>query len=118
MEPAKTKAFYNTIQLNDCELKEESEKAIGLQIVIKKIYTGNPFREISPWQMKHYLEGRLEKRVNINSVRRSISNLKNERILVKTEFMRKGDEGKNEHYYVLNSEVRHGIAIQKKLFEE
>jgi hypothetical protein len=47
----------------------------------------------------------LGKKVNINSVRRSISNLKNENILIKTDKMIMGDEGKNEHLYKLTRKL-------------
>lgn len=95
------KAFYNTINLDQNELKVESAKAKGLQDTIEVLFKTNPLKEYSGWQMKHLLENYLEKKININSVRRSITNLKNENVLTKTDKMVKGDEGKNEHLYRL-----------------
>ena len=94
--------FYNTIQLTEIQWKDENEKAMALQNVIKNVFTGNPGKQISPWQMKAFLEGLTSRKTNINSVRRSISNLKNEAFLIKTCNMRMGEEGKNEHYYVFD----------------
>lgn len=93
--------FYNTIDLNPAQLAIESEKALGLQTMIQNVFTANPTQEISGFQMKHYLEGKLFKKVNINSVRRSMSNLKNDKVIIKTVKMRIGDEGKPEHLYML-----------------
>lgn len=95
------KPFYNTINLTPTQLAVENAKASGLQAVIEVLFKVNPLKEYSGWQMKHLLEKYLDKKVNINSVRRSITNLKNEEILTKTETMVMGDEGKNEHLYRL-----------------
>lgn len=95
-----TQEFYNTINLGEIEWKDENAKALALQNIIKNIYTGNPGKEISPWQMRAFVEGLTGNKTNINSVRRSITNLKNELFLLKTTNMRIGDEGKSEHHYV------------------
>lgn len=96
-----TKPFYNTIDLSPNELKVENAKSKGLQDTIEVLFKTNPLKEYSGWQMKHLLEIYLEKKININSVRRSITNLKNEGVLSKTDKMVMGDEGKNEHLYRL-----------------
>lgn len=96
--------FYNSIQLTDIEWKGENEKALALQNIIKNIFTANPGKQISPWQMRDFLEGLTGSRTNINSVRRSITNLKNEKFLIKTTNMRLGNEGKNEHFYVFDKD--------------
>ena len=95
--------FYNTISLSEIQWNIENEKSKGLQKVIETVFTENPKAEISGWLMKNYLEAKLNKRVNLNSVRRSISNLKNEGKLFKTPKMRMGEEGQPEHLYALNS---------------
>jgi hypothetical protein len=92
--------FYNTISLNDIEWEAENNKAIAMQETIKKIFWANPEKEISGWQMQQYLEEKQKKRINILSVRRCMSNLKNELFLYKTLNMRTGSEGKPEHYYI------------------
>lgn len=97
----KSLPFYNTIDLSTNELKLESAKAKGLQDTIEVLFKTNPLKEYSGWQMKHLLEIYLERKININSVRRSITNLKNENVLSKTDKMVMGDEGKNEHLYRL-----------------
>lgn len=93
--------FYNNIKLTEDQWQGENKKSLFLQTVIFNVYKSNPGIKISGWQMRDYLAAKLNKRVNINSVRRSISNLKNEFKVSKTEDMRLGNEGKNEHYYVL-----------------
>jgi hypothetical protein len=95
--------FYNTINLTPEQWKEENEKAAGLQAKIEVIYKANPAKKFSSWQMQELLTGLLGKKVNINSVRRSITNLKNDGVLLKTDTMRTGQEGKNEHLYALKS---------------
>ena len=99
-----TQEFYNTINLGEIEWQAENKKALALQVIIKNIYTGNPGKEISPWQMRAFVEGLTGTRTNINSVRRSITNLKNELFLLKTTNMRIGEEGKSEHHYVYDKE--------------
>lgn len=115
-----TKPFYNTIDLSPNELKVESANAMALQNVIEVFFKLNPFKEYSGWQMKHILEQIMEKKININSVRRSITNLKNKNILTKTNEMRIGDEGKKEHFYRLTWISEHiktnGKPIQTDLF--
>lgn len=93
--------FYNTIQLTEPEWQFENEKSASLQSKILKVYEQNPTQEISPWQMKDWLDTTLRKNHNILSVRRSISNLKNDLKLEKTVNMRIGKEGKPEHFYKL-----------------
>lgn len=118
--------FYNTIQLTDIEWATENEKASALMTIIRKVYEANPSTEISGWQMKDYLDFKLNKKHNILSVRRSISNLKKGDILKRTSLMRMGNEGKNEHFYVLSGgekpveKVMDGVSISdhaKKIIE-
>ena len=107
--------FYNTIQLSEIEWTDENNKAIALQDTIEKIFRLVPDKKITPWQMQEYLSEASKRKVNINSVRRSISNLKNDMVLLKTTIMRMGPEGKNEHYYVLNTpENANGEFIYRK----
>lgn len=94
--------FYNTIQLSDADWKLENDKAKSLQNIIWQIFENNSGLEISGWQLRDYLEGRMGTKVNINSVRRCLSNLKNDFKLHKTGKMRIGNEGKQEHFYASN----------------
>ncbi len=106
--------FYNTIQLTEPEWQLENEKAASLQSKILKVYEENSEKEISPWQIKHWLDNTLKKNHNILSVRRSISNLKNDLKLEKTGNMRLGPEGKQEHFYrLIGSKVSDKNIYQK-----
>lgn len=99
--------FYNTLELSNEEWNDENIKAAGLQSIIRKVYEHNPGTKISPWQMKWYLEKKLQKRININSTRRSMSNLKNEDVLIILKDKRIGDEGQPEHFYILKKGNEH-----------
>jgi hypothetical protein len=116
-----TKPFYNTINLTTNELKVENAKAKGLENTIEVVFKTSHKLEFSGWQMKHFLEKMLyNQKVNLNSVRRSMTNLKNKGVLTKTEILVMGDEGKNEHLYKLTSKSLpsfvNGKMSQSKLF--
>lgn len=95
--------FYNSINLSDAQWNVENEKAKSLQSIIERVFADNPTIQISGWLMLRYLENKLGKRVNLNSVRRSITNLKKEGKIYKTTIMRTGEEGQPEHLYSLTS---------------
>lgn len=101
--------------LNNEEWEEANRKAIGLQHFIKMVFERNPSLEITPWQMKGYLEFKLNKKVNINSTRRCMSNLKNEDVVLILTSTRIGNEGKSEHFYIwkLGNENRKDIKTEK-----
>lgn len=99
--------FFNSIELNEIEWQAENIIAMKLQALIKKVYQANLGIKISPYQMQDYLMGKLSKKININSVRRSITNLKNEGSLTMLKppnhLLRIGKEGRPEHYYMLTT---------------
>lgn len=107
--------FYNTIYLNADQWKEENEKAKGMQQLIKFICQSNPKIKVSGWLMKRYLERTSERNANINSVRRCLSNLKNEGHLLLLTSTRIGEESKPEHYYIwkVGNEGRKDIKTEK-----
>lgn len=92
--------FYNTICLNNEQWKEENEKAKGLQDLIKFICSQNNKVMVSGWLMKRYLEKVQGHYINLNSVRRCLSNLKNTDVLLILTSTRMGEEKKSEHYYI------------------
>lgn len=106
--------FYNTVEFNEAQWQKANDRAISLQNKIQGIYEANPGVEITPYMVQDYLQGKLGKKPNLNSVRRSISNLKADLIVDKMAKTRIGYEGLPEHYYVL-----HGTAAPgEKLYEK
>jgi hypothetical protein len=94
--------FYNTVEYKPAEWEIANNKAIAMQKLIRGIYEANPGVEITPYMIYDYLVPRLTYKVNLNSVRRSISNLKNEEVIDLIKGKTKiGREGVPEHYYVL-----------------
>lgn len=95
--------FYNTIQLSRDQWEDENCKALKMTVVIKNIYASNPTRELSGWLLENFYRDFFKKKANINSIRRTQSNLKTSDFIIKTTIMRMGDEGKPEHIYVLKT---------------
>lgn len=91
--------YYNTNFLSDEEWKLANEKATGLQKIIDAIFDLNPELKITGWLLKRFLEQKTGRKININSTRRCLSNLKNEMKLFKTGITRIGEEGQPECYY-------------------
>lgn len=106
--------FYNTVEFNASEWEKANDVALGMQKRIEAIYKANPGAQITPYMIQDYLEAKLGKRQNINSVRRSISNLKNEDLLDMLITTRVGKEGVPEHFYVLRGTGPAGVHIYRK----
>lgn len=110
--------YYNSNGLNELEWDQQNDKAISMQNKIKALYEAHPGVPITPYMVQDYLSMQMTKNPNLNSVRRSISNLKNdlviEKLIGKTRI---GKEGLPEHYYVLrgtNSEILEAAELYKK----
>ena len=97
--------FYNTIQLSESQWQDENKKAIALQKIVEAVFTGNIKLKISSTQMFRYVETLLinHQVVNMLSVRRCVSNLKNEMKIIKLKEMIQGEFGKPEHLYTLRT---------------
>lgn len=104
--------FYNTLEFSEEQWQDENKKALFLQKIIERLYLANPTAFLSPWQVRDFLSSKMGKELNINSVRRSITNLKNELKLIKTRKMRMGNAGQTEHHYILYSEEMLMHSIQ------
>lgn len=110
-----TQPFYNSIMLNSKDWEVANDKAAGQEHLVKIVFESNPELAISPWQVRNYLQAKLNKKVNINSTRRCLSNLKNKNVLIILTSTRIGDEGVSEHFYILKSgnEGRYDIKTEK-----
>lgn len=95
--------WYNNLNFSEADWRIENDKALALQKIIENVFEGNPNLEISGWQLRDYLAAKMGKKVNINSVRRTLSNLKNDFRLFKTEKMVIGNEGRPEFLYARKS---------------
>lgn len=106
--------FFNTIEYNAAEWEKANDAAIKMQKQIEGIYRANPGAQITAYMIQDYLEAKLGKRQNINSVRRCISNLKNEDVVDMLKTTRIGKEGVPEHFYVLRGTGPEGVHIYRK----
>jgi len=105
---SESQPFYNTIALNEIQWADENEKAEALQKQVQRLYEANPGVKITPYMVLRHLEKILNRRLNLNSVRRSITNLKNDMVIDKYPGhleMKIGEEGKPEHYYFLRGTI-------------
>lgn len=109
--------FYNTIYLDADQWKEENEKAKGMQRLVKYVCQTNATIKVSGWLMKRYLERTTERKANINSIRRCLSNLKNEGHLLLLTSTRIGEESKLEHYYIWKEGNQNREDIKTEKFE-
>lgn len=112
-----TQDFYNTIFLDEAKWKEYNEKSFAQQKQIEFICSTNIKVMVSGWLMKRYLERITGKNVNINSVRRCLSNLKNADVLLLLTGTRIGEEGKPEHYYIWKIGNENRLDIKKEKFQ-
>jgi len=106
--------FYNTIGLTEKQWKKQNLKAAGLQQIVFLFFKQNWRRHITGWQMWAMLKKALKKNINLLSVRRSLTNLKNEGKIQMLQKLRIGEAGQPEHFYAWKSKKNKGVYINKK----
>lgn len=86
--------YYNTNNLKDETLSVAETKTERQEQKIRKLF--GKFHKMTPSDVFHHFQN-----TPITSVRRGITNLKNEGLLEKTSEMKQGIFGSPEHYYKL-----------------
>ena len=81
----KTESFHNTTNLQGQNLQVAEAQAKSQEQIILEIFKNNPDKGYAPNEIFHKLRS-----VPITSIRRAISNLAKQGVLIKTEVMRKG----------------------------
>ena len=93
-------SYYNTNQESGYTLKSSNVKANSQEESIIKIFTDNPKLSASEAWKIYDSEGVTP----ITSIRRAITNLCNEGLLMKTDDTKEGLYGKKEHIYKISKE--------------
>ncbi len=87
------KSFFNTNNTPEDEMQGEIKNAISQQDKILNFFKINKDKKYTPQEILEILF----KNTPITSVRRAITNLTTEGLLIKTEVTRKGIYGKNNY---------------------
>ena len=90
--------FYNTTNIVGDSLQKEVSNAKTQQNKIMVLFKGSPDKLFTPFEVLE--QTRLS---CINSVRRAMTNLTDEGLLIKTETKRIGSFGKNNYCWKLNT---------------
>ena len=111
--------FYNTIELQNSDLDRARRKASSQQERILAFFMSNPGRLITPDEVWTHVFpvrdfGDDSRNTPITSIRRAMTNLTKDGLLVKTCHMRAGYYGDPVHCWQLAA-PRHG-HVQKSLF--
>ena len=102
--------FYNTNKQKSNELKESKKKVLTQDQFILGIF--NTWRNgegLSPSEVEEILVDSYNKNWPLTSIRRAISTLTDAGKLTKTNKLRKGKYGKNEHVWKFKSQARQDI---------
>ena len=102
--------FFNTIDLKSPELDQQELNTIAQEELILSIYKINN-KEISPSQILKIINEKYHKNWPLTSIRRSVTNLTKENLLVKMPNKVKGIYGLPEHVWRLKQK-----SEQQKLF--
>lgn len=95
----KNMAFYNTTNETGQKLEQRQQKAERQEDKVLSIFRESK-RGLTASEVYQLF---LDRRTPIGSIRRAITNLKNEKKLVKTDILRPGMYEVNEHEYQLNT---------------
>lgn len=92
--------FYNTTNLQGCELAEKREKASGLTGRILQFFIQNPGILYTPFDVQNEMNLYT---IPITSIRRAMTTLSsaNPPLLIKTDYMRRGLFGTLNHCWKL-----------------
>lgn len=91
--------FYNTTNLIGVELKEQIVNADTQRKCILDLFDKNKDKELTPFEVL-----KLTNYNCINSIRRAMTNLTKEGVLIKTDTKKLGDFGKWNYCWKLNNE--------------
>ena len=89
--------FFPTTKLTEAELKERKIRAGTQNAQILQIFREHPGQLFTPFEIRSIWFKRGYRDVPITSIRRSITTLTDLGYIVKTQEMRKGEYGENNH---------------------
>jgi hypothetical protein len=93
------RSYYNTNKLSYSNFLEAIRKAKSQQEKILIYFKSLPGRRLAPHQVKTAL---FSEKTPITSVRRAITNLEQDGLLIKTDRMIEGDLGARVHTWILS----------------
>lgn len=94
-------SYHNTNELRGIALSRAMQKAKSQEEIVLLFFKAYPHRSYAPHEILKFLEVELYN-APITSIRRAMSNLKNDGNLVKTDEMIDGPYGQPVHRYRLN----------------
>lgn len=107
------KGYYNTNKEKGAELKETKVKALTQEDTILELFIRHKKLSASEaWE-----KGFSTTRTPITSVRRAITNLCSNGELTKTDKMKKGIYGKNEHIYSISNNMEEFTEQADTIFQ-
>ena len=92
--------YYNTNKESGKTLKRSRKKANSQEQMILALFKQNPRAKFTPESVLKKLQS-VHQNYPITSIRRAMSNLKDDGYLIKTDDKAKGDWGKNVHLWKL-----------------
>jgi len=105
-------SYHNTNQLSGIALSRAIKKATSQENIVLLFFKAYPHRSYAPHEIRNLLEMELSN-APLTSIRRAMSNLKNNGRLIKTDEMIDGPYGSPVHRYRLNINKK---PIQPSLF--
>lgn len=106
--------WYNTISLSGEQLKTENAKALAQGELILAIFKANPSRSLSPSQLFHIFNKKYFLHPPITSIRRAVTNLTKDGVLIKTDERVQGLYHLNEYTWRLAENVEKTTDIFKE----
>lgn len=92
--------YFNTTNLKGAELKGATEKAKTQKEIILQLFKGSHFKHLSPSGIMRLTNNKWP----ITSIRRALTNLTHDRLLIKTTDQNLGMYGRPEHIWKLNEQ--------------
>ncbi len=93
--------YYNTLNLTDPALSKKRRKADGQDVIIASVFLRCRKSFLTPFQVKE--KSNLPKRTPITSIRRSLTTLTKDGLLVKMDRMKEGRFGSLNHCWKLKT---------------
>lgn len=97
--------YFKTTSLTSDELQERIKTADTQENIIQDFFNKHPQEKFTASDLEHILksEERIGPGTPITSIRRALTNLKNDGRINKLDEFKKGPYGMNEHYYQLST---------------
>ena len=93
--------YFNTTNLTDPALSKKRRKADGQDLIIASVFLRCRKSFLTPFEVKD--KSKLPKKTPITSIRRSLTTLTKDGLLVKTDRMKAGEYGVENHCWKLKT---------------